>query len=113
MLYKVMMLSSLGAASAFMNTAPSMRPVRMSAATKMGFVDDLEGVGEETGGELWDPIGISESVSDEAVMWFRAAELKHGRVSMLATVGYLVGAAGITFPGEIANGVSFASCNSE
>ena len=44
-------------------------------------------------------------------MWFRAAELKHGRVAMLATVGYLTGAAGITFPGEIAGGVSFASVN--
>ena len=44
-------------------------------------------------------------------MWFRASELKHGRVAMLATVGYLTGAAGITFPGEIAKGVSFASCN--
>ena len=31
----------------------------------------------------------------------------------LASAGYLIGAAGITFPGEIANGVSFASCNSE
>ena len=44
-------------------------------------------------------------------MWFRAAELKHGRVAMLATVGYLTGAAGITFPGDIAQGVSFASVN--
>ena len=44
-------------------------------------------------------------------MWFRASELKHGRVAMLASVGYLVGAAGITFPGEIAGGVSFASVN--
>ena len=46
-------------------------------------------------------------------MWFRHAELKHGRAAMLATVGYMVGAAGITFPGEIAKGVTFASCNSE
>jgi len=46
-------------------------------------------------------------------MWFRAAELKHGRCAMLASVGYLIGAAGITFPGEIAKGVSFASVNSE
>ena len=45
-------------------------------------------------------------------MWFRASELKHGRVAMLATVGYLTGAAGITFPGEIAKGVSFESVNS-
>ena len=42
-----------------------------------------EGVGEETGGQIWDPLGISEAVSDEAVMWFRASELKHGRVAMV------------------------------
>ena len=50
---------------------------------------------------IWDPLGIADSVGDEALMWFRAAERKHGRVAMLATVGYLTGAAGITFPGEI------------
>ena len=42
-----------------------------------------EGVGEETGGQIWDPLGISSSVSDQAVMWFRASELKHGRVAMV------------------------------
>ena len=44
-------------------------------------------------------------------MWFRASELKHGRVAMLASVGYLAGAAGVTFPGEIAKGVTFESVN--
>merc|ERR1711988_107794 len=39
--------------------------------------------------------------------------LKHGRVAMLASVGYLAGACGYTFPGEIAKGVSFASVNSD
>jgi len=77
-------------------------------APKMAFIDDLEGVGEETGGGIWDPLGISSSVGDEAVMWFRAAELKHGRVAMLASVGYLVTAAGFTFPGTIGGGVTFA-----
>eukprot|EP00964_Phaeocystis_antarctica_P069723 scaffold42392_cov36-Phaeocystis_antarctica.AAC.1 len=33
--------------------------------------------------------------------------------SQLGSVGYLIGAAGITFPGEIAKGVSFASVNSD
>ena len=42
-----------------------------------------EGTGEETGGEVWDPLGISNAVSDEAMMWFRAAELKHGRAAMV------------------------------
>merc|ERR1712127_759238 len=82
-------------------------------AAQMAFIDSLEGAGEETGGEIWDPLGISNAVSDEAMMWFRAAELKHGRAAMLGSVGYLVGAAGITFPGEIAKGVSFASVNSD
>ena len=86
--------------------------VRAPAAT-MAFIDSLEGTGEETGGEIWDPLGISNAVSDEAMMWFRAAELKHGRAAMLGSVGYLIGAAGITFPGEIAKGVSFASVNSD
>merc|ERR1719336_511581 len=84
-----------------------------AATPQMAFIDTLEGTGEETGGEIWDPLGISASVSDEAMMWFRASELKHGRVAMLATVGYLTGAAGFTFPGEIAKGVSFASVNSD
>merc|ERR1740127_262605 len=78
-------------------------------AAQMAFIDSLEGTGEETGGQIWDPLGISEAVSDEAVMWFRASELKHGRVAMLASVGYLVGAAKISFPGELAKGVTFAS----
>mmetsp|Transcript_6538 Transcript_6538/g.20972 ORF Transcript_6538/g.20972 Transcript_6538/m.20972 type:complete len:197 (+) Transcript_6538:285-875(+) len=68
-----------------------------------------EGVGPETFGKVFDPLGISSSVSDEAVMWFRHSELKHGRVAMAATVGCLVSKLGITFPGDLANGVPFAS----
>merc|ERR1719253_839005 len=96
-------------ASGMIATAPVSRVV----SPRMAFIDSLEGTGEETGGEIWDPLDIAGSVSDEALMWFRAAELKHGRAAMLATVGYMVGAAGITFPGDIANGVSFSSVNSD
>merc|ERR1712072_1551993 len=76
-------------------------------------IDTLEGTGEETGGEIWDPLDISGAVGDEALMWFRASELKHGRVAMLASVGYIAGAAGITFPGNIAGDISFASVNAD
>jgi len=106
-----MALMLASAASGYMS-APIAAPRAMRAEAKMAFIDSLEGTGEETGGEIWDPLDIAGSVGDEALMWFRHAELKHGRAAMLASVGYLTGAAGITFPGDIANGVSFASCNS-
>ena len=85
-----------------LNKKKSLPCARLTCVVLRAF---SEGTGEETGGEIWDPLDISGSVGDEALMWFRASELKHGRVAMLASVGYLVGAAGITFPGEIAGGV--------
>mmetsp|Transcript_18540 Transcript_18540/g.57941 ORF Transcript_18540/g.57941 Transcript_18540/m.57941 type:complete len:224 (-) Transcript_18540:83-754(-) len=39
------------------------------------------------------------------VYWMREAELKHGRICMLATVGYLTVDAGIHFPGARYEGV--------
>ena len=105
-----LMLSALSA-QAYVSAPLLSRPARVEA--KMAFIDTLEGTGEETGGKIWDPLDIAGTVSDEALMWFRAAELKHGRCAMLASVGYMIGAAGITFPGDIANGVSFASVNSD
>jgi len=108
------LLLSSGSATAYLSAPlPAPRVAARAASAQMAFIDSLEGTGEETGGEIWDPLDISGSVSDEALMWFRAAELKHGRAAMLATVGYMVGAAGITFPGEIAGGVTFASVNAD
>merc|ERR1719163_857115 len=105
------MLSLVSSSLSF--NAPALMPAATmrAASVNMAFIDSLEGTGEETGGEIWDPLDIAGSVGDEALMWFRASELKHGRVAMLASVGYLTGAAGITFPGTIGDGVSFADCN--
>jgi len=112
---RLSMLAVSSFAAGLVNTpVPALRAVAHSvAAPQMAFIDSLEGTGEETGGEIWDPLDISGSVSDEALMWFRHAELKHGRAAMLACVGYITGAAGITFPGDIAGGVSFASVNAD
>ena len=57
----------------------------------------------------FDPLGLATLGSDSTLAWFRAAELKHSRVAMLATTGYLVQASGMHFPGMLSSDVSFES----
>jgi hypothetical protein len=47
----------------------------------------------------WDPCGLSTNISDEEFRKFRQAELKHGRIAMLANVGLLIQAMGVRFDG--------------
>jgi len=71
---------------------------------------DLENMAGSTAPfKKFDPLGYSQLGTDETLNWFRAAELKNGRVAMLATTGYLVQAAGIHFPGMLSSDVSFES----
>eukprot|EP00913_Durusdinium_trenchii_P013753 g12913.t1 len=51
-------------------------------------------VGEEKG---FDPLGVTDALP---VYWVREAELKHGRVCMLATVGWIATDLGFRFPGD-------------
>merc|ERR550514_1294128 len=87
-------------ASAF---APQVRRAREKALLGAPQFEGEIGIGPETTGK-WDPLGLSTRYPSEYTQkWFRAAELKHGRVAMLATVGWLVGVAGlgkIPFPLE-------------
>jgi len=62
--------------------------------------------------KTFDPLGLATLGSDSTLAWFRAAELKHARVAMLATTGYLVQGAGIHFPGMLSSDVSFESLSS-
>jgi hypothetical protein len=67
------------------------------------------GGGQETGGGVWDPLGLSTLGSETTLAFFRHAEIKHGRVAMAAMVGFLVHINHIYFPGEIGQGVTFES----
>lgn len=40
---------------------------------------------------FWDPAGLSANLDEGKILFYREAELKHGRVSMLASLGFLVG----------------------
>lgn len=72
-------------------------------------VRDMPGITAPIG--FFDPAGYSETASDEAMLWFRAAELKHSRVAMLAFTGWCVNGLGFHFPGYLskAEDVSFES----
>jgi len=40
---------------------------------------------------FWDPLGLAEGRDEEKILRWREIELKHGRQSMLAALGFLVG----------------------
>jgi len=69
---------------------------KMSAAVPfLPMSPALEGIpGEEEG---FDPMGFSLAID---IRWLREAELKHGRVCMLATVGWIATDLGLRVPGD-------------
>merc|ERR1719433_2587329 len=57
----------------------------------------------------WDPLGLSKDGNVDAFRRRRETELKHGRICMLATIGYFVTGMGYRFPGSLSpsTGLSF------
>jgi len=90
-----MIIASLVASAAAF--APA-REGRMSTAVNAD-ADLTKELGAMAPLGFWDPIGICNDNSKEKFDLLREYELTHGRVSMLAVVGYLTTAAGIRFPG--------------
>jgi len=64
----------------------------------------LEGTGGPMYNEVWDPAGLMNGRSEEQILHWRAVELKHCRVSMLAIIGWLHVSAGWHFIGDAAAG---------
>jgi len=54
-------------------------------------------------GTVYDPLNLASKYD---INWLREAELKHGRVCMLAVSGWLANDAGLKFPGAAFEGVS-------
>mmetsp|Transcript_31792 Transcript_31792/g.76999 ORF Transcript_31792/g.76999 Transcript_31792/m.76999 type:complete len:208 (+) Transcript_31792:121-744(+) len=81
-----------GSAAAF---APSQQ-ARMSTAVNADLSKEL---GAQAPLGFFDPLGCVADGDKENFDRLRWVELKHGRISMLAVVGYLVTYAGVRFPG--------------
>merc|ERR1719178_347206 len=83
------------------------------AKAKPYSADVLDGIGVTAPfgkkGKCWDPIGFTERTTDPLLLWYRAAELKHSRVAMLACTGWLVNQYELYFPGNLAAGKAFSS----
>merc|ERR1712113_823321 len=77
-------LSILASASAF---APSHinKPSTALQASGEALVGALAPVG------YFDPLGLADKATEETLQRYREAELAHGRISMLAVIGFFVG----------------------
>ena len=84
----------LASASAFAPTTTRSTSTAMNA-----LVDDAFGVSVETGSKV-PPLGrkILADANPAGIKWFQNAEIKHGRVAMVATIGFWVQKLGVHFP---------------
>eukprot|EP00536_Pseudo-nitzschia_multiseries_P007849 jgi/Psemu1/66239/estExt_Genemark1.C_1890054 len=82
---------------AFAGSAAAFSPFGKKAAAApavaepVPVIDTLVGALDPVG--FWDPLGFAAKADDNTLRRYREAELTHGRVAMLAAVGFLVGEA--------------------
>lgn len=94
--------SLIAGATAF---APSQTG-KASTALSAAFENEL---GAQPPLGFWDPLGLVADGDQARFDRLRYTEIKHGRISMLAVVGYLVTKAGIRLPGDISlDGTKFS-----
>ena len=81
--------------------AAAFAPVSQKASTTaltMAFENEI---GAQAPLGFFDPLGLVADGDQTKFDRLRYVEIKHGRISMLAVVGYLVAEAGIRLPGNI------------
>lgn len=69
------MALSLAAANLAFHAPLTVAPTRGMAQMA---VENMEGIALESGGKLFDPLGLAAQGSDKTVAWYRHSELKHG-----------------------------------
>merc|ERR1719191_1031247 len=59
------------------------------SATQLAASDYSQELGAQAPAGFWDPLGISDGISQEQFDRYRTVEQKHGRIAMIATIGYV------------------------
>eukprot|EP00929_Paragymnodinium_shiwhaense_P123108 TRINITY_DN965_c0_g5_i1.p1 TRINITY_DN965_c0_g5~~TRINITY_DN965_c0_g5_i1.p1 ORF type:complete len:296 (-),score=73.24 TRINITY_DN965_c0_g5_i1:160-1047(-) len=97
--------TAVGIATVGAIAASGRQSMRTSTTPKIcALPKALEGTGGPMPNDVWDPIGLMKGKSEEQILHWRAVELKHGRVSMLAVLGWFHVAGGWHFIGDFALG---------
>lgn len=100
-------LKASSALSAVAKKAPAKKPVAKKAPVKKapvkkaaagGFAAEL---GVQPPLDFWDPLGLLDGKDQERFDRLRYVEIKHGRIAMLAVVGYITTEFGYRLPGAI------------
>lgn len=93
-------------AERYSDPSKGLSPVDVPYPTAV--LESMGGYDVETGGGIWDPLRLA-AAPEADLKWYRQAEIKHGRVAMLACVGYAATKAGFVFSGAISrDGTTFA-----
>mmetsp|Transcript_42838 Transcript_42838/g.134381 ORF Transcript_42838/g.134381 Transcript_42838/m.134381 type:complete len:239 (-) Transcript_42838:888-1604(-) len=78
---------------------PEPVPAGPTMSRSLPFMEQPEGLdGTMVGDAGFDPMGFSSTFD---IRWLREAEVKHGRVCMLATVGFIATDLGLKLPGDV------------
>lgn len=84
---------------------PPSEPMPCKMSASMPFLEANPLLEDYVGGEKgFDPLDMA--CSPEQLYWNREAELKHGRICMLASVGWMATDSGLRFQGDMFQGVS-------
>jgi light-harvesting complex I chlorophyll a/b binding protein 1/light-harvesting complex I chlorophyll a/b binding protein 4 len=91
----VAVLCFLASASAFAPASVSQKPATALNAA----IDEAFGITVETGNKC-PPLGrkLLEDVGPDGIKWWQNSEIKHGRIAMVATIGFMVQKFGVHFP---------------
>jgi hypothetical protein len=85
--FKMKLIIAATLAASAVAFAPSQ--VAQTSSALSASLDGLVGALEPAG--VFDPLGLAEKATDATLQRYREAELAHGRIAMLAVVGFLVG----------------------
>jgi len=99
------LLASVGVQAFLPATPVSMNKPVVKSSLSMEFANGYIGAdGPEPGSVKFDPLNFAEN-NPEMLPFYREAEIKHGRICMLAVLGMIVPGA-VRLPGDIYQGVS-------